>query len=70
MTPEEIETIDGYLRTALNEACVSVPEGSPILDLEQSKEVLRERLRVIKSWPDSPEPDAFPFVQKSGSQIE
>jgi len=70
MTPEEIETIDGYLRTALNEASDSVPEGSPILDLEQSKEVLRERLRVIKSWPDSPEPDVFPFVQKSGSQIQ
>jgi hypothetical protein len=69
------EQIDNYLRAALNIAWVELEgpkiyvsgPGSPP-DLDDCQRYIRARLERITPWPDSPQPEAFPFIQKSGSQ--
>jgi hypothetical protein len=64
------EAIDNYLRQALNIAYVEL--GSPPIGQRRLGEAITyvaNRLMRIGPWPDSPQPEAFPFVQKSGNQI-
>jgi hypothetical protein len=58
------ENIDNYLRQALNIAWVMLGGGP----LEESKAYVSKRLENITSWADSPQPEAFPFVQNGGIQ--
>jgi hypothetical protein len=58
------ENIDNYLRQALNIAWVMLGGGP----LEEAKAYVSKRLGNITSWADSPQPEAFPFVQQSGNQ--
>jgi hypothetical protein len=62
------EQIDNYLRQSLNIAWVKLQELDEPSALTDAKAYLAYRLRIVGPWPDSPQPEAFPFVQKGGIQ--
>jgi hypothetical protein len=62
------EQIDNYLRQALNIAWVELDGPKERVRLSKAIDYVAHRLLRITSWPDSPQPETFPFVQKSGNQ--
>ncbi len=62
------ENIDNYLRQALNIAWVELEAENEASGLGDAKRYIEHRLRYVGPWPDSPQPEAFPFIQKSGNQ--
>lgn len=64
--------IDDYLRDALNIAYVELTSEHTKnkITLAEAKKYVQARLKTVGSYPNSPDPSAFPFTEPPGTQIE
>lgn len=65
------EQINNYLRPALNLVWAKLKEeGRGAVSLDEAKTELKSILDTTGPYPESPDPNAFPFTTRSGSQVE